>query len=81
MAPQAQAAPAWANEIASYGCRFLSQGYSPNKAGEKAALAVMKGPNSGGFIDAYQNGTMKDTMIKAIIKACPETLLEAGRRS
>ena len=81
MAPQAQAAPAWANEIASYGCRFISQGYDPGKAGEKASLRVMKGPNSGALVDAYNNGTMKDTMVKAFIKACPETLLEASRRS
>jgi len=81
MAPQAQAAPAWANEIASHGCRFLSQGYSPSKAGEKAGLAVLKGSNSGAFVDAYQSGNWEDSMLKALIKACPETLLEASRRT
>ena len=81
MAPQAQAAPAWANEVASYGCRFISQGYSPNKAGEKAALAVMKGPNSGALITAHQNGTMQNTLLRALVRTCPETLMEASRRS
>ncbi|MDA9638921.1 hypothetical protein N9S87_00380 [Synechococcus sp. AH-779-G23] len=81
IAPQAQAAPAWADEVASYGCRFISQGYDPEEAGEKAALRAFKGPNSGDLVDAYNNGTMENTLLKAFVKTCPETLLEASRRS
>ena len=81
MAPQAQASPAWANEIANHGCRLIAQGYSPKKAGEEAALLVFKGSNSGSFIDAYQSGNWENTLLKAIVKACPETLLEASRRT
>ncbi len=81
MAPQAQASPAWANEFASYSCRFISEGYDPEKAGEKAALHVFKGPNSGELVDAFNNSTMENILLKTVVKTCPETLLEASRGS
>ncbi len=80
MAPQAQAAPAWANEVSRVTCRFLSQGYGPSKAGEKAAIHVMKGPNSGALITAYENGTMQGTLKASLLRTCPGELVKAGRR-
>ena len=81
MAPQAQAAPAWANEVASYGCRYMRQGYSPRKAGEKAALLVIKGRNAGQMLAAHNNGTMQSALREALVDTCYSTLLEANRRS
>ena len=81
MAPQAQAAPAWANQSANETCRFLRQGYSPEEAGEKAAEVVLEGRNSGQMIAAYKQGTLKPELASVLIKACPSDLIKASRRS
>jgi len=81
MASQAQAAPAWANQAATAACRFMRQGHSPRKAGEKAALVVLNGRNAGQMMRAQNNGTLKASLTPALISACPSTLIEAHNRS
>ena len=81
MASQAQAAPAWANQAANASCRFMRQGFSPRRSGEKAALVVLEGRHAQGLLNASENGTLKTSLLPALIAACPSTLREASQRS
>ena len=81
MASQVQAAPAWANQAANESCRFMRQGFSPRKSGEKAALVVLSGRHAQGMMNASENGTLKASLMPALFAACPSTLVEAGQRS
>ena len=80
MATQVQAAPAWANQAAKESCRFMRQGYSPRRAGEKAAIVVLSGRNGQAMMNT-SSSEVKALLMPALVAACPSTLIEASQRS
>lgn len=74
-----QARPRWATALAEASCGYLRMGYSTEAAGRNGTRDVLKGPHSGAFIAASQNGTMKPVLVNALLQTCPDALLQASR--
>lgn len=72
MAPQAQATPQWAVQAANDICYFARQGYKD--AGTRASQNSFNGPYSSDAIAAYNNGTLKATLLAALRGRCTDVI-------
>ena len=64
----------WADYSARRTCHYMRQGYTARKAGELSSLDTLKSSYAGAAQRAYDNGTMKETLIRTLLRTCPSTL-------
>ena len=74
---QAQAAPGWVQPLVSRSCSLMAEGYHPRKAGEKAAMAVLRGPHAGELYAAIQDDTFQQYLEPALARTCRSTVIKA----